>query len=410
MENLGKGMWFFQNTKGELLELPRIIEKVAELIGGMSRTDQAEVLGNLFGKDAADVWGTLLNLQLNNKDLVQQNKEEMKDYQGQAEETARVMNSTVSASFERLWGSITAIGDAQLMQETGPMQGWLDGITDRIERFDLNVWMEEHKDTIEHLGRSAEAAGILALALVDAFVKMHEALAPVLLPILERTADVLKVITDNGWLLEPIMWTLIGYFATMKILAAAAAIQNFILATSLVAVATAGKGAAGVPLPGPLGKGGTAGRAATMASRAGVYGLAVGVGAGIVATRHEITNALDMPGWSQIPGLVAPGFGPLVDAAMFGADRAGLLDRGRRGATTNRNIGPTRYGNITAPVPVSPMTGIPRISRDDFDSPSGGRGRTSDLRGIDNPIIVQIDGREVARAVARTTGDLGARR
>jgi TP901 family phage tail tape measure protein len=404
MQNLGKGMWYFQDTAGNLLKLPRIIEKVAELIGGMSRTDQAEVLGNLFGKDAADVWGTLLNLQLNNKKLVEQNKAEMKDYQGQAEETAKVMNSTVSASFERLWGSITAIGDTALMQETGPMQGWLDGIADRIEKFDLNVWMEEHKESIENVGRSAEAAGDLALELVDAFFKMHDALAPVLTPVLERTADALALITSNGWLLDPLLSALIGYYVTMKALAIGTAIANFVLASSLAAVA---RESSRIPMtiPGPIGGpagtpgggagGPAAGRMATRLRKVAYQAPIIGL---IAGTAYEVGEAagLDMDK-SLIENLGGPSLGE-------------IFARGSRTPGQHRDLGPTRYGNIVTPTPISPMTGIPRIGRDDFVPPPSGRSRTSDVDTGHRPIVVHIDGREVATAVARHTGDLRARR
>jgi len=407
MKNLGKGMWYFRDTAGNLLKLPRIIEKVAELIGGMSRTDQAEVLGNLFGKDAADVWGTLLNLQLNNKDLVEQNKAEMKDYAGQAEETAKIMNSTVSASFERLWGSITKIGDTQLMQKTGPMQGWLDDITERIQKFDLNVWMEEHKDTIDGVATSAEAAGTIALELVDAFFKMHDALAPVLLPILQLTGEALKVITDNSWLLEPILAILIGYWTTMKALAIANSIANFVLATSIIAVTRAQQGQ-GTGIPGSP-KGG-------LPKVAGVATPIIAAGVAAQAAHAVVWDKIF--GAANVPDVLRPaaaltgmpGVGWVIGSniAAFSALSQGGGDRSP-GNLPRRYPGGPRGGAVAVPVPVSPMPGIfPRVSADSFTDPTS-RGRTSDL---DRPVHVhvEIDGREVGRAVATRYGDVAARR
>jgi TP901 family phage tail tape measure protein len=390
MKGLGKGMWYFQDTAGNLLKLPRIIEKVAELIGGMSRVDQAEVLGNLFGKDAADVWGTLLNLQLNNKDLVEQNKQEMADYQGQAEETAKVMNSTVSASFERLWGSITAITSSEFMQSSGPLQRWLDSMSESIDAFDMETFLRENKDTFDALGQVAEdTAYIFTELVVPAFEDIWDQLTPLLLPSLFVLKEVLGFIKDNAETLQPVLESLLAIFIVWKGAVKAAALWNFIFGTSLLAAG--GGGAAG--------KGAAAGAGGLLARFLGAGAAARFVrGASIPVIGFEASRALSPWVSQNVTDPIGRWTDPLEDFLGENRDIDPRL-RGRYGA---RGVGNPDY----VPAPPPPVASDrERISPESF----GRFGSTADS-GVRLPVVIQIDGREVATAVARHTGDAGARR
>jgi len=389
MKGLGKGMWFFRDTGGNLLKLPRIVEKMAELTKGMSRTESADIIGKLFGKDAVDVWGTLINLQQQSPELIEQNKRELQDYAGQAADTAKIMNSTVSASFERLWGAITTITTSEFMQKSGPLQRWLDGLSESISEFKMEDFLRENKDTFDALGQVAEDTAYIFTELVIPSIQgIWEQLSPLLLPALYVLKEVLGFIKDNAEELQPVLMTLLAMFIVWKTVVKAAALWNFVFGTSLLA---AGGGAAG--------KGAAAGAGGLIGRFLGAGALARFVrGASIPTLGFEVSRELSPWMTEHVTDPVGRWTDPLEDFLGENRDIDPRL-RGRYGA---RGVPNPDY----VPAPPAPV----QADRERISPESFGRfGSTADS-GVRIPVVIQIDGREVATAVARHGGDARARR
>jgi TP901 family phage tail tape measure protein len=403
LAKLGFNPKVFQTAEGSLQPIEEIMHRMVDLTADMTDIERTGFLENIIGKDAIDVWSTLLEAYRTNIDLVKLNKDEFGNWAGAAGDAADVMNDTVTGALERLWGAITNITTSKFMTERGPIQDWLDGITERIQKFDLNGWLEDHRTEIESLVASGQKFWDFGVKFLAVFIAMNAEMAPTLIPVLETFGDVLETLASNSAVLVPLVTALTAMWVAAKLAALAGALTVPVPGGGGMPVPGGGGGRGGGPgLPTPIPMGGW--RTLSMGARFGIAGLVVGTT--VVASNMASDKFEEMTGYSiKDSELGSKGLAELVHDQM-NRDSNPVTYPGRKWGARGGFGAPS---NAFTPRPdfveQEAMFAGPHRQTPSKYLPAGYGGAPAPIH-----VHVEIDGSEIASATVRDWQDRVARR